>query len=227
MNVIAIGCFFVTLIIYLVTKRFYQRFPKIYFTPLLLTPIVVVLSLVLSGIPYETYHAGTHWLSDMIGPATVALAVPLYKNFAILKKHALTVGVSVLSGAVLAYLSSAWLAKELKLNTQIMESIAPRSATTPIAMAISELTGGVPAITALFVLMTGLLGMLLGPVIIRLFRIRNEIARGVLLGTSAHTAGTSKAFEFGSVSGSISSIAMILTAFITLLIAPWALRIFQ
>ena len=130
-------------------------------------------------------------------PSTVALAVPLYKNFAILKKHAWTVGVSVLSGAVLAYLSSAWLAKELKLNAQIMESIAPRSATTPIAMAISQLTGGVPAITALFVLMTGLLGMLIGPVIIRIFRIRNEIARGVLLGTSAHTAGTSKAFEFG------------------------------
>ncbi|OXM86467.1 LrgB family protein [Paenibacillus rigui] len=226
MNLIALGCLAATIAIYMLTKRFYQKVPKLYFTPLLLTPAIVVLSLVLSGIPYESYHEGTHWLSDMIGPATVALAVPLYKNMAVLKKHAFTVLVSVMSGAMVAILSSAWLAKELHLSTEIMESLAPRSATTPIAMAVSQLTGGVPTITALFVLMTGLLGMLIGPVIIRIFRIRNDIARGVLLGTSAHTAGTSKAFEFSSISGSISSIAMILTAFITLLITPWALQWF-
>lgn len=131
--------------------------------------------------------------------------------------------VSVCFGSSLAIVSSVWLAKELHLQNQIIDSLALRSTTTPIAMAMTEMLGGTPAITAIFVLMTGLFGMIVGPLIIRLCRIEHEIARGVLFGTSAHTAGTSKAFEFSVVSGSISSVAMIVTAFFTLGTAPLVL----
>lgn len=113
------------------------------------------------------------------------------------------------------------IAKVLHLNTQIVDSLIPRSVTTPIAMGVSESIGGIPAITAVFVIMTGLLGSIIGPIIIQLFRIENEIARGVLLGTGAHGAGTSKAFEFSSITGTISSLSMILAALITLLMVPW------
>ncbi|MCU6797068.1 MULTISPECIES: LrgB family protein [Paenibacillus] len=220
---LALGCLIITIAVYGLSKRLYRAVPKVYLSPILLTPTVVMIVLLLTGVPYETYHIGTEWLSEMIGPATVAMAVPLYKHLAILKKHALTIMVSVCFGSSLAIVSSVWLAKELHLQNQIIDSLALRSTTTPIAMAMTEMLGGTPAITAIFVLMTGLFGMIVGPLIIRLCRIEHEIARGVLFGTSAHTAGTSKAFEFSVVSGSISSVAMIVTAFFTLGTAPLVL----
>jgi predicted murein hydrolase (TIGR00659 family) len=221
--IIPLLCLVLTLGIYWSVKRFYVRFPKIYFTPLLVTPLIIVILLLWSKVPYETFHRGTQWLSDMIGPATAALAVPVYKNFHVLKKHATAIVCSVLFGSTIAIISSAWIAKELHLNRQMIESLAPRSATTPIAMAVSHFMGGIPTITAVIVMITGLLGMIMGPLIIRLFRIRNDVARGVLFGTGAHAAGTSKAFEFGTVAGSISSIAMVLTAFFTLCTVSWVM----
>jgi predicted murein hydrolase (TIGR00659 family) len=208
-------CLALTVAIYWLVKRFYKKYPKIYFTPLVITPVILILLLVWADIPYATYDTGAHWVTDMIGPATVALAVPIYKNLPILKKHALVIVTSVLFGSTIAIITSAWIAKALKLDARMIESLAPRSATTPIAMAVSKITGGIPTITAVIVLLTGVLGIVLGPLVIRLFRIHNDVARGVLFGTGAHAAGTSKAFEFGSAAGSISSIAMILTAFFT------------
>ncbi|WP_123043854.1 LrgB family protein [Cohnella candidum] len=219
-------CFLITLAIYYGVKKLYRVHPKPYLTPLLITPVIVVAVLLLSRTPYPTYRSGAHWISDMIGPATVALAVPIYKNLHVFKKHAFVIVTSVLFGSTVAILTSAGLAKVLHLSNQLIESIAPRSATTPIAMSISRMTGGIPTVTAILVLATGLLGMMFGPAVIRACRIRNEVARGVLFGTGAHTAGTSKAFEFGAVAGSISSIAMILTAFFTVFSMPWVLRWF-
>jgi predicted murein hydrolase (TIGR00659 family) len=217
---LAFLCFVMTVAIYAAGKKLYRLVPKVLVTPLITVPAVLIGIVVAFHIPFEAYASGTKWISWMIGPATVALAVPLYKNFGVLKKHALTIGLSVFSGAVIAVLTSAWMARLLHLNEQLTDSIAPRSATTPIAMAISGHIGGIPSITAVFVLMTGVAGMLVGPLAVRLFRITNDIARGVLFGTSSHNAGTAKAFEFGSVPGTIASIAMVLTAIVTLCAAP-------
>ncbi len=225
----AFSCFALTIAIYYGTKQLYRRTRKIYFfSPLVLTPAVVIFFILLTfRIPYESYNAGAKWLTGMIGPATVALAVPLYKkNLHVLKKYAAEILISVLTGTVIAIVSSAAIAKLLHLNIQITESLLPHSATTPIAVAVSQMIGGVPAISALFVLMTGLLGIIMGPLIIRVFRFKHDISKGILLGTSAHAAGTSKAFEFGSVSGTISSISMILAAFLTLCIVPWFIKLF-
>ncbi|MEI7025348.1 LrgB family protein [Paenibacillus sp. y28] len=213
-----------TIVIYLAAKRLYRVAPRVYLSPLVITPAAVIAALQLMDIPYEAYQPGGDWLTDMIGPGTIALAVPLYKNLHVLKKHATAIGVSVFCGAITAILTSVFLSEWLRLDTSLTDSLAPRSATTPIAMAVSQTSGGIPSMTAIFVMATGLLGTVLGPLIVRAFRIRSDIARGVLLGTSAHTAGTTKAFEFGPVSGAVSSIAMILTAFITLCAAPIVLR---
>lgn len=219
--ILGIICFVLTVLIYFGTKKFYRTFPRVVFTPVILTPLLVIAVLALADIPYGTYHEGTRFISNMIGPATVALAVPLYKNRHVMKKHALSILLSVLVGSTVAIISTAWIAKELNLNLEIIDSIAPRSATTPIAVVVSGLIGGIPAITAVFVLATGVLGMVLGPVVIRFFRFKNDVAHGVLLGTSAHAVGTTKAFELSSASGSVSTVAMILTAFFTLCTAPW------
>ncbi len=218
-------CFCGTLTVYLASKWLHRRKPAIYTVPLLVAPIFLILALLLLRVPYEDYNAGAGWLSAMIGPATVALAVPLYRHWEMLKRNAAIIVTSTAAGAAIAVISSALLAKIAHLSPAVTESLLPRSTTTPIAVAISSFIGGIPNLTAVFVLITGLLGMLLGPIVIKWCRIETEIARGVLFGTGAHAAGTAKAFEFGQISGTVSGIAMLLTAFITLCLAPWLITL--
>ncbi|MDR0267086.1 CidB/LrgB family autolysis modulator [Paenibacillus sp.] len=218
---IGLLCLLVTLGIYAVSKRVYAKQRKVYLSPLLVTPTIVIFILIWAKIPYETFNDGGKWLSSLLQPATVAFAVPLYKNFKVLKKHAVVIIVSVLTGSCIAMISSALLAKWMHLSSSLVTSMVPRSVTTPIAMNVSQDIGGVPNITAVFVIMTGLIGSsLVGPMVLRMFKIENDIARGILFGTSSHGTGTSKAFELSSLSGTISSISMILAALFTLGAAP-------
>lgn len=201
-----------TIAVYLLAKRIYASSGKMYTSPLIITPLLIIAFLLMTGSSYESYNAGGKWLSDLLQPATIAFAIPLHKNFKVLKKHAAEIAAGVLSGTVIAVISSMLLAKWLHLSGDLATSLVPRSVTTPIAMSISQSIGGVPSITAVFVILTGVMGTMMGPSVLRLFRIDNEIARGVSLGTAAHGTGTSKAFELSSLTGTISSIAMILTA---------------
>lgn len=218
-------CLVATLVIYGISKKLYRVHPKVYLSPLLITPLVLVAVLLWMKVPYETYSSGGKWLSDLLQPATVAFAVPLYKYYNVLKKHAVEILVSVLSGSIVAMFSSAVLAKWMHLDITLITSLIPRSVTTPIAMNVSEVIGGVPNITAVFVIITGLMGATLGPIVMKMFRIDNEVARGILFGTSSHGTGTSKAFELSSLTGTISSISMILAALFTLGVAPMILSI--
>ncbi|MFU1795844.1 CidB/LrgB family autolysis modulator [Paenibacillus azoreducens] len=218
-------CLLATLGIYAVSKRVYAKRRKVYLSPLLVTPIVVIFILIWAKIPYETYNDGGKCLSSLLQPATVAFAVPLYKNFKVLKKHATEIIVSVLAGSCIAMISSAFLAKWLHLSSSLVTSMVPRSVTTPIAMNVSQVIGGVPNITAVFVIITGLLGSIIGPMVLRMFKIENDVARGILFGTSSHGTGTSKAFELSSLSGTISSISMILAALFTLGVAPLIMNV--
>ncbi|MRN54175.1 CidB/LrgB family autolysis modulator [Paenibacillus monticola] len=215
-----------TIGVYLLAKRIYTSRAKMYTSPLIITPLLIIGFLLMTGIPYESYNAGGKWLTDLLQPATIAFAIPLHKNFKVLKKHAAEIAAGVLSGTVVAVISSMFLAKWLHLSSDLTASLVPRSVTTPIAMSISQSIGGIPSITAVFVIMTGVLGTMMGPSVLRLFRIDNEIARGVSLGTAAHGTGTSKAFELSSLTGTISSIAMILTALFTIGVAPAMLAVF-
>ncbi|OMF33766.1 CidB/LrgB family autolysis modulator [Paenibacillus sp. FSL H8-0548] len=181
----------ITVVIYLAAKRLYGLFPKVYLTPLL------------------------------VEPATIALAITLYRHMDILRKNVWVIAISVTAGAVIAIITSVGAAYLFGLDTEVIESLAPRSATTPIAVSISGSIGGVPTITAVATLITGLIGLIAGPLIIKWFGIKSAVARGILFGTSAHSAGISKALEYDAVTGSVASIAMMVTAFVTLLATPW------
>jgi len=213
--------FLITITIYWIAKRVYRSSKnKALLSPLLLTPIFLVAFLLWSHIPYESYNTSAQYLTKTLQPATMALAIPLYKHFNVLKKHASQILLSVVFGSLIAISSSAYIAGLLGLNTQMIDSLIPRTVTAPMAMDISQSIGGAPAITAVFAILTGIIGSLIGPFIINSLKIKDCIARGVLLGTSSHAAGTTKAFEFGSISGTISSVSMILTGFITIFAAP-------
>ncbi|WDV96432.1 LrgB family protein [Brevibacillus parabrevis] len=211
--------FLLTIVIYLTAKRLYRYRPIMLFSPILFTPLLLVVLLLCTQIPYADYNEGGKWLAYMLQPATIAFAVPLYKHYPLLKKHAAQIMISVVSGSAVAVISSAVLALLLHTDQQVLYSLLPRSITTPIAMNVSQMIGGVPSITAVLVLMTGVLGSIIGPYIIAYLRISDDIARGVLLGTSAHGAGTSKAFEISPISGTVSSISMIVAALVTQLVA--------
>ncbi|MEV2282506.1 LrgB family protein [Paenibacillus larvae] len=216
----SIACFLLTVVGFFGFQHLYKRTKKWYFTPLLAVPSLLIVFLLLTDIPLTAYNQGTKWLSNMLQPATVAFAIPLYKFYPLLKKHAAEIISSVLLGSAVAVVTSVLLLHVIKASPQMIESMIPRSITTPIAMKVSESLGGIPAITAAFVILTGIIGSMIGPIVIEKFRIRGNISRGVLLGMGAHGAGTSKAYELGNVEGAIASVSMIIAALATLMVIP-------
>lgn len=227
MNLIAIISFLGTIIIFLLSKKVYQKLNWILLSPLLICPLVVISILLLSHIPYEDYNAGATWLSKLLGPATVAFAVPIYKNYPLLKKHAKAIGISLITGSAVAIVSSFLFAMWFGLSKDMINSLVPRSITTPIAMDISEIIGGEPTMTAVFVIVTGLTGSIIGPLVIKAAHIRTSAAKGLLLGMGAHGCGTSKAFEIGELEGTYSSLAMIVAALISIVLSDTFFPMFQ
>lgn len=209
-----------TLAIYLLAKKMYKKLPKVYLSPLIIVPAVIIVALLATGTSYTSYNKGGSFLTLLLQPATVAFAIPLYKYLKELKQYWREIVTGVTLGCIMAMCSSFLVAKGLHLDQGIESSLLPHSITTPIAMNVATIIGGIPQITAVFVVMTGLMGLLIGPSTLKMLKIDGEIARGILYGTSAHGTGTSKAFEFSPLTGTISSISMVLSAIITLAISP-------
>ncbi|MFB5191274.1 LrgB family protein [Alicyclobacillus fastidiosus] len=210
----------ITVVFYYACKKLYQKVRFVALTPVITCLVLVLAFLLATHIRYATYMGSAKWLTDLLNPTTVALAIPLYRNYHVLKAHIVEFLVSLLSGASVATGSSIVLARMLRLGHTISTSVAPRSVTTPIAMDISQTLGGVPTLTAVFVIITGLCGIVVGPLAIRYLRIRSSVARGALFGMGAHGIGTSRAFELGEMEGTCASLAMVLAAGLTFLLAP-------
>ncbi|MFF2175033.1 LrgB family protein [Lysinibacillus sp. NPDC058147] len=216
---IAIVSLLGTIAVFYTSKMFYKKYQKEWLTPILITPLVAIIILLLTGTSYKSYNAGAGILSNLLGPATVAFAVPIYKNFNLLKKHAFEIVLSIAVGSAVAITSSFIFAVLVGLNNELVHSIVPRSVTTPIAMDISNMIGGSPTLTAVFVMVTGILGSLIAPLVIKVCRFHRPSSRGLLLGMGAHGTGTSKAFEFGELEGTFASLAMIVAALISIVLS--------
>ena len=222
-----ISSFVVTVAVFLGSLRLHQRFHHPLLSPIVVAPLTLVVLLLATGTSYSTYNSGAQWLTKLLEPATVAFAVPLHKHFHLIKKHAMEIVASIVIGSTFALITSTLMAKWAHLNGAIIDSLAPRSVTTPIAMNISKALGGVPTLTAVFVMVTGISGMLLGPSLLRRLPISTPIATGLFFGVGSHGAGTSRALEIGELEGTISSLSMILAALASLLIAPWVVPFFE
>lgn len=209
-----------TVLFYYGSKTLYQRINLALFSPLLVVPVGLVVCLLIFHISYSSYITGGKWLTILLQPAIVAFALPLHKHYRIFIKYSPVIILSVLVGTFSALLTSVLLGLLANFSPQIIVSLAPRSVTTPIAIGVSQTLGGTPALTAVFVIVTGLFGLIIGPSIIRLLHLNSPIAKGVLLGTSAHAVGTSTALEIGSLEGTIASLSMIFAGLITVIMAP-------
>ncbi|CFR18510.1 MULTISPECIES: LrgB family protein [Yersinia] len=218
--IISILCFLATLALYFANKKLYRRRRSLLLMPLVLTPMVLVLLLVVTHISYQDYIGETHWLLWLLGPATIAFAVPVYENLSIIRRHWLSLTAGVITAITVAVVSSVWLAKLLTLSEEVQRSLAVRSITTPFALEAAKQLGGQPDLVALFVVITGVFGMAVGDLLFLRLSVRSGLAKGAGLGASSHGAGTAKAYEMGQQEGVVSSLVMMLAGIITVISAP-------
>ncbi|WP_066455337.1 LrgB family protein [Castellaniella caeni] len=200
----------VTVLAYLFAKKLYGRYRQWWLMPLALAPALLIIVVLLTGLSYQQYIRDTGWLVALLGPATVAFAVPIYEQRALIRTHWPVLLVGMLVGSLTA-LATAWgLANLMGLDDSLRLSLMPRSISTPFAMQMSGDIGGVPDLTAVFVVVTGVFGALVGHVLLAWLPTRSVLARGSLLGVGAHAAGTAAAYELGREEGSIAGLVMVL-----------------
>ena len=188
--------------------------------PVLLSVIAIVAILYGTDTSYDTYFNGAQFVHFLLGPATVALAIPLYRQLDRVRKSALAIVVSLVSGSITAATSAILIAWLLGAQPISIVSLAPKSVTAPVAMGISEQLGGLPSLTAVLVILTGITGAMLGPVALKLLKVRNWSAIGMALGTASHGIGTARALQVNELAGAFSGLAMGLNAIATAILLP-------
>lgn len=183
--------------------------------PLLVSIVIVMAILVIFHVDYESYNSSAKYLSYLLTPATVSLAIPLYRQMEILKKNFKAIILSVLAGSITSMGVILVMAMLFGLSHEEYVTLLPKSITTAIGMGVSEELGGYVTITVAVIIVTGILGNIIGETVCKVFRIKNPISRGLALGTSAHAIGTTKAMEMGEVEGAMSSLAIVVAGLIT------------
>ncbi len=210
-----------TLTAYLLAGWIYRRSGLApWCNPVAIAVILLAIVLTLTDTSYHTYFSGAQFVHFLLGPATVALAVPLYTQRARVRASWLPLAGALLAGSTTAVLSAVGIARLLGASTATVLSMAPKSATSPIAMAVSERLGGLPSLTAALVIGTGIIGAVFGPWLLRYLRIRDAAAGGVAMGVAAHGVGTARAFQESEEMGAFSGLAMALNGAVTALIVP-------
>lgn len=183
--------------------------------PLLTAIIIVMILLAVLDVDYENYKQGANLLSYMLTPATVCLAIPLYEKLALLKKHAKAIMAGIISGVLTSLISIFVMALVFGLSHEEYVTLLPKSITTAIGMGVSQELGGIVTITVAVIIVTGILGNVIGESVCRLFRITEPIAKGVALGSASHAIGTARAMEMGEVEGAMSSLSIAVAGLLT------------
>jgi predicted murein hydrolase (TIGR00659 family) len=181
----------------------------------------LVLFLSLTGTSYDTYFAGAQFVHFLLGPATVALAIPLYTQFRRVRSMLLPVLAGLLAGSLTAIVSAVLVARLLGASSATQLSLAPKSVTTPIAMGIAERIGGIPSLTAVLVIVTGILGAVGARFVFDAIKVRDPAVRGFAIGIASHGIGTARAFQVSEQSGAFAALAMGMNGALTALLVPW------
>lgn len=193
---------------------------KSIFNPLLISIIVISAILHLLGVSYEEYSKGGSIISFFVGPATVALMVSLYDNIETLKKNFSAIIIGILIGSFVSMIVTIILAKVLKVDELMMMTLLPESVTTPIAVGLAEEYGGIAPLAAIAVIIRGIIGIIIAPIIIRVFKINDPVAQGIGLGTAAHALGTAEAREMGDIQGAMSGLSIAVAGLMTVILMP-------
>ena len=209
----------ISLISYMLGVYLKKKFKIVLFNPLLISIAITIVVLVVAKIDYSTYSESTKYLSWLLTPATVCLAVPLYEQLQILKEKWKAIILGILSGVITSLTTVFILAKIMGLNHKEYVTLLPKSITTAIGMGVSEELGGYVTITVAVIIITGVLGNILAETICKVFKIKEPIAKGLAIGSAAHAIGTAKAMEMGEVEGAMSSLSIAVSGILTAVLA--------
>ena len=210
----------ISLLTYWVATKIRKKFPYTIFNPLLISAIITITILIIFDIDFETYNQGAKFITMLLTPSTVCLAVPLYKQIRILIKYLDAILISIFAGAIAGMFSIFIMCLLMKADPTIYYSLLPKSITTAIAIGVADKIGGISTITVGVVIVTGILGAIIAKSIFKLFRIKHPVAIGLSLGNGAHAIGTAKAIEFGEIEGAMSSLSIAIAGLITVIVAP-------
>lgn len=210
----------VTISVYLLSRAVGRKYPSPFTTPVFFSTTVIIIFLLTFGITFEDYTLAKDIMTFLLGPATVALAVPLYKNRHIIMKYSGPALIGLVIGSMSTILGALLLTKLFSLSNEILASISVKSVTVPVAIEIAHLIGGDRALTAAFVVATGIIGTMIGPWLMNLTNINNPLSRGLALGTISHGQGTAQAATEGELQGAVAGVAMGLAAIFTAIAVP-------
>ena len=209
-----------TLGIYWAAKKLYRRHARIWLMPVAVTPLLLIGLILCMRETYQHYIHGAGWLVALLGPTTVGFAAPIYERRAIIRAQWPVLLMGVIAGSLTAMSTSYGLASLLHMDRSLRLSLMPRSLNTPFAMTVSNAIGGVPSLTAFFVVATGFVGTIAGDAMVSWLPVRSSLARGAFLGMSAHGAGTAKAYQLGREEGTVAGIVMILGGLVNVAVSP-------
>lgn len=209
----------ISLIAYLIGVMLKKKFKSGIFNPLLISIVVSIVILAAGNVDYETYNEGAKYLSWLLTPATVCLAIPLYEQWSLLKKHYKAVMLGLAAGTVTSLSTVLGLSLLCELSHKEYVTLLPKSITTAIGMGVSEELGGYVTITVAVIIITGVFGNMFGELICKIFRITEPVAKGLAFGASSHAIGTAKAIEIGEIEGAMSSLAIAVSGVLTVVLA--------
>ena len=209
-----------TVFLFILLNKLYLKFGNPFLLPILTVTCITVVILLVFNIPYETYMEGGQWISKMLGPAVVALAFPLYNQRDIIFKYKYSIMMSIIVAMLAGLVSVVALLMLFGSSKDFLYTSLPKSLTTPVAMQVSELIGGIPPLTAVLVMVAGFTGAILGPVLFKVFKIDTAISRGVAMGSASHGVGLTKLKEYSEEDLSIGSLSMGLSAVVGAFVIP-------
>lgn len=210
---------FLSLSAYFIGMKIQKKFKLAIFNPLLISVLITIGVLTLLKIDYEIYSVSSEFLSYLLTPVTVCLAIPLYEQLTLLKKNAAAVIISIFVGVLTSALSILAMSLIFRMTHEQYVTLLPKSITTAIGIGLSDELGGMQTITVAAITFTGILGNVCAETILKLFRIKNPVAKGLAIGTSSHALGTAKAMEIGDIEGAMSGLSIAVAGLMTVLVA--------
>lgn len=210
----------VTIFVYLMAVKIQKKWPLPIFNPLLISIFVIMVFLMATGISYDTYNQGASMIGNFLTPLTVCLAVPLYRQIKTLKENIAAIVIGITCGVIAHCITIFGLSQLFGLNEILRNSLMGKSVTTAIALGVTSELAGVQGVTIIGLSIAGILGNMVGPMVLRLIKVKNPVAFGLGMGSASHAIGTSKALEIGEVQGAMSSLAIVVTGILTVIIVP-------
>ena len=210
----------ISLLAYLTGTVLKKKLKLPIFNPLLVSIILTMIVLVMADVDYDVYNKGASYLSWLLTPATVCLAIPLYKQLELLRQHLIAVASAIVAGVAGSVGSIYVMCRFFQLEHTHYVTLLPKSITTAIGMGVSEEAGGIVTLTVISIIITGILGNIIADWLFQIFKIEEPIAKGLALGTAAHAIGTAKALELGEIEGAMSSLSIAVAGLLTVVVVP-------